>query len=275
MIAKRITPIAIALGLLGMALLVMPAQAQSFRGHTCKNLWEHVNTGGYVMYEQTNRWFYSSCPERDAPAGGDDENDEPASKPTVVTCAYLPPRVAVFGHVRGTQCQMVGDVVISMQPGLHERGFIDAVDVWSYVNGGIEVCFRNEGWLVFLDAAYSPRMVNELAHFYRDGMTCGAIDRAGTVVLLRDATPSSASPIDAAPVTLPVFDSIPQSICQIKLQETLFLRAEPAGEIIGLVWLFSEVPVFEINGDWYKIEFQGATGYISRFYSRVLHGGCI
>ena len=48
----------------------------------------------------------------------------------------------------------------------------------------------------------------------------------------------------------------------------------PAGEIIGLVWLYSEVPVFETNGDWYKVEFEGKIGYISRNYRRVLRGGC-
>ncbi len=269
--AKRLTPAAIALGLLGMILLAAPAQAQSFRGFTCEGLWEHIYADGHVIFEETNRWFYSTCTSGRASGDEEDDVEAPARRPTVVTCAYLPPRVAVFGHVRGTQCQMVGEVVIAGLPGLHERGFIDAVDVWSYVNGGIEVCFRSGGWLVFLDAAYAPRMSSELAQFTRDGMTCGAIDRAGTVVLLRDAPPSAPQPEGDA---LPTFDSIAQADCQIKLVETLFLRAEPAGEIIGLVWLNSEVPVFEISGDWYRTEFEGQAGYISRFYRRVLRGGC-
>ena len=74
--------------------------------------------------------------------------------------------------------------------------------------------------------------------------------------------------------TLPTFETIPLVDCQIKLVETLFLRAEPAGEIIGLVWLNSEVPAFEINGYWYRVEFEGVTGYISRFHRKVLRGGC-
>ena len=168
---------------------------------------------------------------------------------------------------------MVGEVVIHGYPDLQARGFIDAVDVWLYVNGGLEVCFRNVGWLVFMDAEYIVRMATDLEHSYRDGMTCGQIDGIGTVVLL--ASPPNQTPVaQPSENTLPVFASIPLHDCQIKLAETLFLRAAPAGEIIGLVWLNSEVTVFEINGYWYKIEFEGTTGYVSRFYRKVLSGGC-
>ncbi len=193
--------------------------------------------------------------------------------PPPVTCPHLPPsRAVVSGYAENTQCQMVGEVVIG-KTDLIQHGFIDAVDVWSYVNGGLEVCFRNDGWLVFLDATYLQRMVMELEHYHRDGMTCGRIDRIGTVVLLASA-PTTAPLAEPAETTLPIFDAIPLSDCLIKLVETLFLRAEPGGEIIGLVWLNSEVSAFEINGYWYKIEFEGTTGYISRFYRRVLRGGC-
>ena len=206
-------------------------------------------------------------------AGGrsndDDDAQEPKEnvyRPPRVTCPYLPSRVLVTGFAKETQCQMVGEVVIG-KTNLVQRGFIDAVDIWHYVNGGLEVCFRNSGWLVFLDATYVQRRVMELEHYQRDGMTCGEIDRIGTVVLLEQAAPPAAG-------ALPLFESIPLSHCQIKLVETLFLRAEPAGEIIGLVWLNSEVPAFEIKGYWYKIEFEGKTGYISRYHRKVLRGGC-
>ena len=249
------------------------AQTQSYRGFTCQILWEHVHSGGEVIFEETNKWFYSHCMNAKGADDNEESVEEPNASPLDVTCPHLPPRVAVFGDVAGTQCQMVGEVVIA-HTDLIGRGFIDAVDVWSYVNGGLEVCFRNSGWLVFLDATYLQRMPTDLESFTRDGMTCGAIDRIGTVVLLKSpATPA----IAAQPVadTLPLFDSTPLSDCHIKLEETLFLRAEPAGEIIGLVWLNSEVPVFEVHGDWYKTEFEGVTGYISRHYRRVLRGGCI
>ena len=212
---------------------------------------------------------------------GSTTDEESGYTPPPVTCPHLPPRVVVTGYVENTQCQMVGDVVIAGHPELEARGFIDAVDVWNYVNGGVEVCFYNDGWLVFLDAAFSPRMATELGRSHRDGLTCGVIDRPGTVVLLAAGPPNApATEGTVAPltqpvtVTLPTFDAIPLHDCQIKLVETLFLRAAPAGEIIGLVWLNTEVQAFEINGYWYKIEFEGTIGYISRYYREVLRGGC-
>ncbi len=208
------------------------------------------------------------------------KDSTPEWRPVPITCPHLPPRVVVTGYVENTQCQMVSDIVIG-KTDLAPRGFIDAVDVWSYVNGGLQVCFRNNGWLVFLDATYLQRKVMELEHYHRDGMTCGTIDRVGTVVLLERPPPPASAPLAEPPatsespdVTLPTFEPIPLNDCQIKLVETLFLRAAPAGEIIGLVWLNSEVPAFEINGYWYKIEFEGKTGYISRYHRKVLRGGC-
>ena len=183
-----------------------------------------------------------------------------------MTCPTLPSSVAVSGYVEGTQCQMVGTDGIGRMDVI-KRGFVTAVDIWGYVNGGVEVCFRNAGALVFLDAAYVPRILMELESYERDGMTCGKIDRVGTVVLLNEGAPAAPALEPAEPTlptlpaqpTLPTFDAIPLHNCLIKLVETLFLRAEPAGEIIGLVWLNSEVPAFEINGYWYKIEFEGQT----------------
>ena len=213
----------------------------------------------------------------------------PESKPPVIeapvpqeTCPHLPSDIVVTGYQATTQCQVVGAAGVGRMD-LIERGVIRALDVWGFVNGGVEVCFRNFGALVFLDAAYAPRMLMDLASFQRDGMTCGAIDRAGTVVLLQSGaapaqpaqtTTTEAPASEASSATLPTFDAIPANGCLIKLVETLFLRESPGGAIIGLVWLNSEVPVFEVDGHWYKIEFEGKVGYISRFYRKVLRGGC-
>ena len=275
--ANQFVPTAIAIGLLCMALLALPAQAQSYEGYTCEGLWEHVHAGGDVIFDETRAWFENTCVKEDEPEEADDEADAPIvqerhPRPPVVTCPALPASVVVFGYVEGTQCQMVGEAGVGNSEAI-KRGFINAVDIWSYVNGGIEVCFRNVGSLVFLDAAYAPRMLMELASFQRDGMTCGAINGAGTVVLVRSGAPSApVAPSPPVEPTLPTIDSVPLYDCQIKLTETLFLRATPGGDIIGLVWLYSEVPVFESSGDWYKVEFEGTIGYISRDYHRVLSG---
>ena len=279
----RLIRIALFVSLTATLLSAYTAQTQTFRGYTCGGLWEHVRAGGDVIFEETNRWFHNSCAKGNyqEEQGGDfgspvSQKQDP--RPPDVTCLELPPSVVVFGYVEGTQCQMVDAAGVGNMDAI-KRGFINAVDIWSYVNGGIEVCFRYAGALLFLDAAYAPRMLIELTSFQRDNMTCGAINGPGTVVLVQSAPPSApavlATPPPPGEPTLPIVNAIPQSDCQIKLQETLFLRAAPAGEIIGLVWLYSEVPVLEVNGDWYKVEFQGKIGYISRHYHRVLRGGCV
>ena len=198
-------------------------------------------------------------------------------RPRVETCPSLPDSIIVLGYEENTQCQVIDEAGIGRLD-LIQRGMVAAVDVWNSVPARVEVCFRNSGSLVFLDAAYAPRMVMNLESYERDGMTCGIIDRAGTVILVASAPPANtpATQPDAQPetVSLPTFEVITLSDCQIKLVETLFLRAAPGGEIIDIVWLNSEVPAFEINGYWYKVEFEGQTGYISRYHRKVLWGNC-
>lgn len=191
----------------------------------------------------------------------------------VSTCPLLPPSVAVSGYNIHTQCQIVDSAGVGRMD-LIKRGVISAVDVWGNVNSSVEVCFQNIGVLVFLDADYAPRMLSEMETYERDGMTCGAISGHGTVALLPHPPPIAPAPAEEAPAALPIIEEVAAESCQIKLTETLFLRAEPSGDIIGLVWLNSEVPVFETIGMWHKTAFQGQTGYISREYRRVLRGDC-
>ena len=201
----------------------------------------------------------------------DDEeeaDEEPAAnikRPAVETCSDLPESIVIFGYAAPMQCQQVNMAGIGRMD-LINLGIADALDIWGSVPGSVDVCFQQAGYLVFLDAAYAPRLLQPLLSFERDGMTCGRINRAGTVVLLHEPM------IFDEPIV--PSNSVPVNNCVIKLVETLFLRAAPDDEIIGLVWQNSEVPVYEINGYWYKIEFEGVTGYISRLYHNVLSGGC-
>ncbi len=216
------------------------------------------------------------------PAEEQDEPEEPTEpeklmtlRPPVQTCPELTDGVSIFGYGFNTQCRRVGGDGVGREDVI-VQGFSDAVDIWSVVSSRVELCFHNGGYLVFLDAAYAPRKLMPLLSFERNGMTCGQIDRAGTVVLLSDPMQLDQPivPPDPVPPDPVETSSIPPDNCLIKLVETLFLRAEPDGEIIGLVWQNSEVPVLEANGDWYKIEFEGKTGYISRSYRKVLRGDC-
>ena len=256
---KRFGAAVTALCLLCIALLALPAQAEEV--HTCEELDAFINDGIELVPED-QAWYDKNCVEEEVV-----EEEEPEYRPPDVTCPRLPDQVAVYGFSQSTQCQMVDESGIGRSD-LIERGVLDAVDVWNHVPAdGVEVCFRKSGSLVFLDATYIQRLLMNLESYTRDGMTCGVIDRIGTVVLLKPAA-------GEAPAALPPFEPPLQTNCQIKLVETLFLRAAPAGKIIGLVWLNSEVPVFEISGYWYKVEFEGEVGYISRFYRKVLSGSC-
>lgn len=203
--------------------------------------------------------------------------------PPPETCPQLPPHVVVKGYMENTQCQIVDAAGVG-QMDVIERGFISAVDVWNVMPYQVEVCMRGNGWMVLLDAEYAPRMAMELVHTHGGGFTCSVIDRAGTVVQVATGPPHHTQYVElpaqpeAQPetetATLPTFEVIPLPDCFIKLMDSLFLRATPAGEIIGIVWLNSEVHASEINGYWYKVEFEGKTGYISRYHRKVLHGGC-
>jgi hypothetical protein len=75
---------------------------------------------------------------------------------------------------------------------LIENGVILAVDIFQ-LSGQQEdnefgvhvpVCLLGSGRLIFLDATTSPRTMVELETFTQDGMTCGWIPNAGTLVLI-------------------------------------------------------------------------------------------
>ena len=231
-----------------------------------------IKVSFYDVFERTTQ--SGSFTFRTAASSKKPEAEE--SKPTTpTTCPHLPPTVTVSGYSMLTQCRMVDQSAIG-RTDVIENDVIAAVDIWSEVPNQVEVCFQNIGTLVFLDAAYTPRRLMPLLSFERNAMTCGRIDRAGTVVLLREPMQVNQPivPADPVPAASVATSPIPLDNCLIKLVETLFLRAEPAGEIIGLVWTNSEVPAFEINGHWYKVEFEGKIGYISRYFRKVLRGNC-
>ncbi len=189
--------------------------------------------------------------------------------------AYLDHSVTVGGNANfqpltGSgigNAQVIAQVVIS------------ATDVWGHVPAGTRVCFvgRIGGGVMFLDAATMPRALAWLPHSIHGYDTCAQLPGAGTVALVMGAGPyAAAAPASAAEEDPPQPENTAtQPICQIKLTQTLFLRSEPAvGQIIGLVWLNSEVPVYEIEGGWYLIEFEGQFGYIIGSHRKLLWGSC-
>ncbi len=110
------------------------------------------------------------------------------SRPLATTCIDLNQATgivvrATYGLASGVQCQRLGGGGIGVQA-IVDGGFIDAVDIWGYVEQGVEVCFPQAGELLFLDARTMPRAIAPLESYIVNGMTCGAVETPGSIVLM-------------------------------------------------------------------------------------------
>ena len=110
------------------------------------------------------------------------------ASPQPMTCIGLSANTgiviyATYGLGSGVQCQRLDGGGIGV-PAIVNAGFIDAVDIWGYVEQGVEVCFPQSGKLLFLDARTMPRTAAPLASYIVNGMACGWIDSPGSIVLM-------------------------------------------------------------------------------------------
>ena len=109
-------------------------------------------------------------------------------RPLAATCVDLSAATgitvgATFGIGSGVQCQRLDGGGIGIQS-IIDAGFIDAIDIWGYVDQGIEVCFPQAGRLIFLDANAMPRAAAPLTSTVVNGKTCALIFTPGSIVLL-------------------------------------------------------------------------------------------
>ena len=110
------------------------------------------------------------------------------------TCAdFRGPRIIVRGYNVGTQCQEVGALGIGNAQIIAE-GFIYALDVWSYLAAGVQVCFDKPGKAIVMDAATAPRQILPLDTYLQDGHTCVDLYRPGTIILQPGPWPPSDAP---------------------------------------------------------------------------------
>lgn len=182
----------------------------------------------------------------------------PTPMPYVPTCPTLPDHVVVIPTSPRTECQLVDGPGVGNRS-LVEAGYIDAVDVWNHMGDGAEVCFRAAGDIRFLDAATAPRRLLELPSYGKEGMTCTAIDRAGTVVLIPEPP--------APPLVKGLAD------CMVTTTHILNLRTGPAGE--SMRWLPWNVTLtaLERRAGWFLVDYHGEKGWISAAYVRP-QGDC-
>ncbi len=187
--------------------------------------------------------------------------------PPLPTCEALTGATVTLRPGSAAECQKVDAVGLGNQS-LVDAGFIDAVDIWSFLGPGVDICFPQIGSLVFLDAATSPRAQSTLRSYSSGGMTCAFVDRPGTVVLM-PGQPSGAAPPAAVEAPAPATVSDPAvEGCPIRTTGHINFRAEPSldAERLGVVLRGSTVGAISRTWGWYQINFRGRTGWIGGKY---------
>lgn len=200
----------------------------------------------------------------------------PTPRAPVDTCANLPANFLVSGfNAFSTQCRSVGSAGVGNDE-LIAQGVLDAVDVWGDANAEIRVCFRKQGRLKFLDAATAPRAVSDLVAENVDGMTCGWINRAGTVALLQGVQTAMPTAPETSDIPPPPAQTVPTSttICQLETTGFLSLRAGPNVYYSRLLSMPSGVRLVARArvGDWFMVNYEGQLGWASRQYLAVSPG---
>ena len=164
---------------------------------------------------------------------------------------------AALGTNSGIQFQRFDHYAVGIQS-VVDMGVLDLVDVWGNATQYFEVCFPQAGKVIFLDAATSPRTVVDVSNFKRDGKSCAAMNRAGTMVLVESSVQSSATDqaiaqsfIDST--TDPVDSAISLASCEVTPQHHLNLRDEPWGEILTVVPKNTTVTATARTQSWFKV----------------------
>ncbi len=187
----------------------------------------------------------------------------PKTRPRDITCPFLPAGIVVSGYGEYTQCKQVGAAGVAI-PELMAQGILEAVDVFGIVDAEMRVCFRQQGKLKFLDSTTMPRAETDLPAENIDGMTCGRIDRIGTVVLLQ------ASEGQAVAATGPVgLDN-----CPLRTSENLSLRGGPSVMYARktIIPRGTRLLARARNSRWYLVNYEEQAGWISGEYAEASPG---
>ena len=157
-----------------------------------------------------------------------------------------------------------------------EAGPLDAIDVWGWVTQYVEVCLRSPASTLFLDAANSPRTVEQLASTWDGVWTCATIERAGTIVFMPADSYLTSAPADAgspAPATGASPGTTQLADCMVELLYALNFRATPGGEIMTQLPHRIRLTAFERTADWVYVDYHGRRGWLSAQYLTFI-GDC-
>jgi len=258
--------ILVAFGLaLALALIAAGALAQADPVFDCAQLDEFILFGN-TLYPEEREWYDENCVEEEEEFIVWPPLPTPTPRPPVDTCGQLPADIIVSGHRQfTTQCQRLGAGGVG-HDALVAQGILDALDVWAKVDAEVRVCFRRHGILKFLDAATAPRRVSDLAAEYIDGLTCGRINRVGTVVLLPGGAPQVTTAETSNGESQLTATSVGSTTsCELETNARLSLRAGPSvyySRLLSMPRGSGFVARARI-GDWYMVNYKGQWGWSS------------
>ena len=183
----------------------------------------------------------------------DPAGDDLESATLGFSCQNLFDSAVVRTTSRVVNCRAVDISLIDKHPAL-ASGMIAALDILGYVESGVEVCFRSIGDLVFLDAITSPPTPRSVESYSNPlDMTCGEIDKVGTLVLV---------------ATIAEQDTyLELTNCRVTTTQTLRLREDMGGtRVLGLVPYNVALGATARTDHWFRVTFLGMEGWISARY---------
>jgi len=178
---------------------------------------------------------------------------------------------ATFGLRSGVQCQEIDATGIGIQS-LIDAGFSNAVDIWGYVEQGVQVCFDGAGPVLFLEAATVPRTIHAIDSFVIGAKTCTSIWGAGSLVLQTQQASGGAWPAATAQ-PLAVAGPTPSPQCLGSITDAVNVRDAPNGRRIGGIFPGETVTVLDRDGGWHRLNYLGLIGWVSAQYVS-LSGEC-
>ena len=166
---------------------------------------------------------------------------------------------ATYGLDSGVQFQRLSESGIGIQSVMN-MGFIDAIDVWGYVEQGVEVCFPQSGSIAFVDASTSPRTVAAINWYVDGAYTCAYLEKPGTVVLVQSLPPAPAATATIAPV-------LGLQNCMVTTTHILNFRDGPGGDSLNIAIPYNvTLTALQRTSGWIKVDYHGTQGWISADY---------
>ena len=191
----------------------------------------------------------------------DNEAADPSPSQEESNCVLLPGHIVVKGHDNGSNVNCTHlDYVGLGDRTLVNHGAMQAVDIFGWIADPLTVCFEHDdGGIVLLDAANSPRNIVPLRTWTEADQRCASVDRVGSVVLMPRAFFVSGA------IPEPIW---PLADCQITTTDILNLREKPSTESSILAKVLNDV---QLTADqratyWIRVNYYGIDGWLSQDY---------